>query len=140
VLVCDASLVVELCLDSIGEEFRDALGENELVAPPLLWSEVPSVLHELAFRGEISRALSEQALSRFLDGQLGVVERRLDGLTMAAWRLASEFGWAKTYDAEYLALARLLGCRLVTLDARLRRGADRLGFVVTPTELARDSW
>jgi predicted nucleic acid-binding protein len=44
-------------------------------------------------------------------------------------------GWAKTYDAEYLALARLLGCRVVTLDLRLRRGADRLGLVVTPGEL-----
>jgi len=44
-------------------------------------------------------------------------------------------GWAKTYDAEYVALARLLSCRLVTLDARLRRGADRLGFVVAPQEL-----
>jgi predicted nucleic acid-binding protein len=44
-------------------------------------------------------------------------------------------GWAKTYDAEYVALARLLGCRLVTLDARLRRGADRLGFVISPDEL-----
>jgi hypothetical protein len=38
-------------------------------------------------------------------------------------------------DAEYLALAHLLDCRLVTLDARLRRGAARLGFVVTPLEL-----
>jgi predicted nucleic acid-binding protein len=36
-------------------------------------------------------------------------------------------GRAKTYDAEYVAPARPLGCRLVTLDARLRRGADRLG-------------
>jgi predicted nucleic acid-binding protein len=34
-----------------------------------------------------------------------------------------------------VALARLLNCRLVTVDARLRRGADRLGFVVTPAEL-----
>jgi hypothetical protein len=92
VLVCDASLVVELCLDSIGGEFRAALGQSELVAPPLLWSEVPSVLHELAFRSEISTVLSERALSRFLDGQLGVLERRVDGLTMAAWRLASDFG------------------------------------------------
>jgi hypothetical protein len=40
-----------------------------------------------------------------------------------------DFGWAKTYDAEYVALAKL------TVDRRLRRGADRLGFVVTPAEL-----
>ena len=52
-----------------------------------------------------------------------------------AWRIADDLGWAKTYDAEYLALASLLGCRFVTLDARMRRGADRLGFVVSPSEL-----
>ena len=46
-------------------------------------------------------------------------------------------GWAKTYDAEYLALAELLDCRFVTLDARLHRGAARLGFVLSPTELKR---
>jgi predicted nucleic acid-binding protein len=44
-------------------------------------------------------------------------------------------GWAKTHDAEYLALAQLLGCRFVTLDARLHQGAARLGFVVSPTAL-----
>ena len=30
-------------------------------------------------------------------------------------------GWAQTYDAEYLALARLLRCRLLTTDAKLKR-------------------
>ena len=52
-----------------------------------------------------------------------------------AWELADRLGFAKTYDAEYLALADLLGCRVVTIDGRLRRGADRLGLVVLPTEL-----
>lgn len=54
---------------------------------------------------------------------------------MAAWEVAEEFGWAKTYDAEYVALAKRNDCRLVTVDGRLRRGAERLGFVVTPAEL-----
>jgi predicted nucleic acid-binding protein len=51
------------------------------------------------------------------------------------WHVADEFGWAKTYDANYVALARLLRCRLITLDGRLRRGTERLGFVIGPTEL-----
>lgn len=49
--------------------------------------------------------------------------------------MADVLGWAKTYDAEYVALAALLKCRLVTLDARLRRGANWLGLVVGPAEL-----
>jgi DNA-directed RNA polymerase specialized sigma24 family protein len=32
-------------------------------------------------------------------------------------------------------LAELLGCKVLTVDSRLRRGADRLGLVVLPTEL-----
>lgn len=56
-------------------------------------------------------------------------------LAHAAWDLADEMGWAKTYDANYVALARLLDCRVVTIDARLRRRAARLGIVVGPAEL-----
>ena len=136
-LVCDGSLAVELSLDRVGEQAVTALGE--LVAPPLLWSEVPSVLHELTFREEISQKLAEQALERFLEGKLRIVERRPDGLVRRAWQLAGEFGWAKTYDAEYLATAELLGCQLVTVDERLRRGADRLGYVRTPAEFLDDT-
>ncbi len=135
-LVIDASLAVELSLDRAGEQASEALGsDGELVAPPLLWSEVPSVLHEMAFRGDISSALAELGLQRFLGGRLGIIERRPDDLTSSAWQIADEFGWAKTYDAEYIALAKLLKCRLVTLDGRLRRGASRLEFVLTPAEL-----
>ena len=52
-----------------------------------------------------------------------------------AWRIADAHGWAKTYDAEYVALAMLLGCRLITADRRLRRATNRLGFVITVEEL-----
>lgn len=135
-LVVDGSLAVELSLDRAGERASKALdNDGELIAPPLLWSEVPSVLHEMAFRGDISNALAELALPRFLGGKLGITERRLENLASAAWQIAEDFGWAKTYDAEYVALAMGLDCRLVTLDGRLRRGANRLGFVVTPAEL-----
>ncbi len=135
-LVVNAALVVELALDRLGEQAELLFGgDQELVAPCLLWSEVPSVINEMAFRGEISRALADRAIERFLAGKLHVSERRHSELTITAVGIARELGWAKTYDAEYLALARLLDTRVVTLDLRLRRGAERLGLVVTPNEL-----
>lgn len=42
VLVLDASLAVELGLDRIGGRSGKALGGEQLVAPSLLWSEVPA--------------------------------------------------------------------------------------------------
>lgn len=134
-LVVDASVAVELSLDRVGGEATIRLGGEQLIGPPLLWSEVPSVISEMAYRREISERLATAALTRFANGDLGIAERRPDGLITEAWSLARAMGWAKTYDAEYLALARLLDCRLVTLDLRLRRGADRLGLVITPEEL-----
>lgn len=135
-LVADASLAVELLLDRLGEQAGQAVGGEELVAPCLLWSEAPSVLNEMAFRGEISRDLAGRALQRLLLGTVSITERRHRDLTTTAWEIAAELGWAKTYDAEYLALARLLGTRVVTLDMRLHRGAKRLGLVVVPSEFA----
>lgn len=107
-LVIDGSLAVELSLDRFGEQASKALGDDgSLIAPPLLWSEVPSVLHEMAFRHDISDALAELALQRFFGKKLGIAEKRPDDLTSTAWQIAEDFGWAKTYDAEYVALAKL---------------------------------
>ena len=130
VLVIDASAAVQASLPSDGFAFLD---QEELVAPALLWSEVPSVLHEMARRGTVSRDLGRAALDRFLAAPIG--PRRHARLTSDAWRIADELGWAKTYDAEYVALAHVLSSRLLTLDARLRRTASRLVEVLGPTEL-----
>jgi predicted nucleic acid-binding protein len=54
---------------------------------------------------------------------------------LQAWVVADELGWARTYDAEYVALARSLECRLVTLDERLRRGAGRVVEVIGPADV-----
>ena len=98
-----------------------------------MWSEARSALHEHAWRRNIDAETAARAHSRL--EQVAVKRRTHRRLPAETWRIADELGWAKTYDAEYVALASLLGCRLVTVDARLRRGADRLGFVVGPTEL-----
>lgn len=129
-LVLDANVVLPACAADDGfARFRD----EPLIAPPFMWSEARSSLHEAAWRGEIDEPQARLTLERLEGGP--VKPRNHRRLAWEAWRIADELGLAKTYDAEYLALASLLGCRLVTLDGRLRRGADRLGLVVGPNEL-----
>jgi predicted nucleic acid-binding protein len=126
----DASVAVAACFASGGFE---ELGEERLLAPALMWSEARSALHELLWRGQVVEPDAEAARARLEDCPVERFEH--DALGRDAWRIATELGWAKTYDAEYVALARLLDCRLVTLDARLRRGASRVAAIVGPTEL-----
>jgi len=130
VLVIDASTAIDLCLAPNGFA---PLKDEDLLAPSLILSETLSVLHELRWRNEIPEEMARFALNR--RAKMPVRIDQPSTLSEEAWRIADDFGWAKTYDAEYVALAHLNGCRLVTVDARLRRGADRLGFVVTPAEL-----
>lgn len=129
-LVLDASVALAAGLATDG--FAEFASE-QLVAPPLMWSEARSSLHELLWRREITSEDAEATRVRI--ESCPVEQRSHPRLGNEAWGIAETFGWAKTYDGEYVALARLLGCRLVTLDARLRRATDRLGFVVGPNEL-----
>lgn len=133
-LVIDANVIVEVTLERLGAEALETLSDEEQIAPWLLWSEVPAALSAMVFRGEISRKLGETALERLKT--IAVAPRHPDGLIDEAWLIAKEYGWAKTYDAEYLALAKLLQCRLVTLDGPLWRRTKHLGFLITPEELA----
>lgn len=98
-----------------------------------MWSEVRSSLHEARWRGEVSEEQARRAVVALDASPIRVrSHKRLGG---EAWRIADELGWAKTYDAEYLALASLLGCRLITVDTRLRRATAHLRYVIGPSEL-----
>ena len=128
-IVVDASVTVRLCLEAKG--FALLAATHDLHAPPLLWSEAMSVLHELRWRNEISDELAGLARDRPLSAPVVATA----DIHPAAWHVADDAGWAKTYDAEYVASAAALDCPLVTLDARLRRGARRFVEVLAPVEL-----
>lgn len=131
-LVVDASVAVQASISPSG---FDALSRHgRLVAPHLLWSEATAALRELQWRGDIEPETARTGLDRLLTGPVEPIWS-VDLFT-AATEIAARLGWAKTYDAEYVALARLLDAPLVTVDARLARGAGSLARIVGPTELA----
>lgn len=98
-----------------------------------MWSEARANLHLSLINGEIT-AEDAAIMHERLDN-CPVARKDPPGLGRQAWQLAEEFGWGRTYDAEYVALAKILTCNLVTIDMRLWRGAKRLGLVITPNEV-----
>jgi predicted nucleic acid-binding protein len=131
-VVVDASVLIEVAL--AGGQLGPLTG-HDLVAPPLALSEVTSTISEMAWRGELPRDRVPAALAHLRATSLTIT--RPDDLPERAWNVASSLGWAKTYDAEYVALAQLLDVPLLTLDGRLARGVERLIAVVAPADLGR---
>jgi predicted nucleic acid-binding protein len=129
-LAIDANLAVEASIASTGFQ---VLAKQTLVAPALMWSEAYSVLHHRHWRGDLT--VQQTLTARAALAQAPIVRVEDARIQLEAWRFADELGWARTYDAEYIAVAHVLGCRLLTIDLRLHRGAKRLGFVITPDEL-----
>ena len=117
--VIDAGVAIQLAAAGI-----EVSPEHELLAPTLLRSQVLSALHEAVGRGEITadtgldrhRVISQMPIRLLGDA---VLRRK-------AWQVADQFGWATTYDAEYVALTLLQADAFITLDAELARTVDGL--------------
>jgi predicted nucleic acid-binding protein len=119
-VVVDASALVELLLQSErAPAVLQAVGRTEMVAPDGINPEVLSALRRLERIGELSAGRARQAIDDLLDAAV----RRLPTLPLLpdAWMLRAN---VTSYDACYVALARNLGCPLITGDLRLSRAPE----------------
>jgi predicted nucleic acid-binding protein len=130
VIVVDASVCVPMM---IAGTIPDSVRRRQPVGPPILWSETVSALRRMVWRGDLAGPDARAAVERL---KLADIDRRLPPELYAdATRVATELGWGRTYDAEYVALAHLLDIPLLTRDERLRRGASRLIQILRPLDL-----
>lgn len=129
-MVIDASAATAACLARAG---FDLVRVASLQSPILMRSEVLASVQGMQWRREISEDLATIAVDRLFSAPVRLV-RRLEVL-IEARRIAVALGWAKTYDAEYVALALLSGEPLLTVDARLGRRVREIVEVVTPEDL-----
>ena len=110
--VVDAGVLVELVANNLDP---DRLGDEELIAPHLIDSEVPNVLRRLVLGG----ALTEKQGALAFDGftRLTLTRFPADWLRPRMWALRHNLS---AYDATYVALAEMTGAKaLLTTDVRL---------------------
>lgn len=117
--VVDPLAVIELASNRI-----EVASTHELLAPTLLRSQTLSLVHEAVHRGEIPADVGRDRLT--LIGQIKIRYLGDAVLRRNAWDLAEKLGRPSTYKAEYLALTRLQGDALVTLDPELARLAENV--------------
>jgi len=113
--VVDASAYLDLLLDVVPVE-RRGLFDGELVAPGIFLAEVASGLASCERRGIIDRAFAEVLLGELTASPVATITDRV--VVERAFALRANL---RLYDACYVAVAELVGGRLLTADARLAR-------------------
>ena len=118
--VIDSGTTLRLARESV-----DVPSDRELYAPTLWRSETLSALYEAVRRGEIAEDAARSQIA-YING----LKIRLLGdavLRRRAWEVARDLDLETTYEAEYVALALLQKCTLVSADAEL---VQRVGDLV----------
>ena len=116
-IVIDASALVEVLVQSErAPAVLQAVGNTEMVAPDVINPEVLATLRRLERIGKLGAGRASQAVDDLMDA--GVKCFPTLPLLPAAWTLRAN---VSATDACYVALARDLGCPMVTKDPRLSR-------------------
>lgn len=130
--VVDASVLVDLVIaGASASSSAAALAGGRLHAPAHVDVEVTSALARLHRTGVLSRAAAGRALATF--GRTPLERHDLPPLVAGAWKRTASL---RVADAFYVELARQLGTRVLTVDARLARAST---YAVLPDNLGDDA-
>jgi predicted nucleic acid-binding protein len=101
------------------ECFQSWLRESRAVhAPSLLYAEATSTIRERVYSGTVLVEDAGPLLSEAIGWPITIWDD-VRSIQPNALEFARRFNRPKAYDAQYLALADLLGCELWTADRRL---------------------
>lgn len=115
--VIDASVAAKWLAPEPDSPLAEALLDDELIVPDLLFAEVGNILWKKQLRGEMDSAATQLGARWLL--QVPVQVHDSAGLLADALALALQLQHP-AYDCFYLALARRVDVPLVTADRRLQ--------------------
>ncbi len=125
-IVIDASAALSALLNA--GPAREAVATEQLHAPHLIDSEVASGMRHRVSAQTLAADAGWVALDSWR--RLGMTRYPVFSLLERIWDLRDNLS---AYDASYVALAELLGCSLLTADARLSRAPGmRCPITVVP--------
>ncbi len=121
-IVVDASVALKWVLNESGQEYAEALLDQDLIAPSLWLLEAANVLWRLSRRGELSAEAAKARLSELYNAP--VATRALEDDLPTAADLANTLGHP-VYDCLYLAMAIRENTYVVTADRRFHSAVDK---------------
>lgn len=129
-VVVDSGVIIAMVL--VDEEFHEQAyrliqgfsrtGET-VVAPMLLRYELTAVLRKAVYQGRITHRRGVSLLNNALKLNIELVDD--DALLVEAFAIARQYGFARTYDPLYVALAQRVDSVLWSADQRLVRSVNR---------------
>jgi len=113
----DAPTLVHIVTEQLGIN-----PEHELVAPHAIRSQALTLLLAQVRRGELTEQDALMLHTRLTELKIRVLGDRVSRAT--SFKIANEQHWETTFDAEYLAVARLQADAFVTVDAEMAQKAE----------------
>lgn len=136
-LAVDASVTIAWLIDGEATPYTEGilsrLEDEDAFVPPIWRYEIANALLVSERRGRITHAHVMGALERVADLRIIVDEDQLNRLWSETIIIARTFQLS-VYDAAYVDLAAHRGLALATIDANMRRAANRFGVTLATAE------